>query len=144
MGVVGQDLDHVALAEALLQLAPPVGLEDLAEGGEALRSWIDAMPNEQFQSLFGLSGAELRERFLDGAPEEVVAWSMGVPDGELGPLVTDLGGHDLSDVLEEWPAADPGLLAGGPDALRRIAIDHAVVPVAYRGSTSRQPADHLE
>jgi pyruvate dehydrogenase E1 component len=64
------------------------------------------MPNEQFQSLFGLSGAELRERFLDGAPEEVVAWSMGVPDGELGPLVTDLGGHDLAALLDAFAECD--------------------------------------
>ncbi len=40
-------------------------------GGDALRRWIDAMPNEQYQSLFGLTGPALRERFLDGAPDDV-------------------------------------------------------------------------
>ena len=39
--------------------------------GEALRAWIDDMPNEHYQSLFGLSGGQLRERFLDGAPPGV-------------------------------------------------------------------------
>ena len=36
-------------------------------GGAALGSWIDAMPNEHYQSLFGLAGDELRKQFLDGA-----------------------------------------------------------------------------
>ena len=76
------------------------------EGGEALRAWIDAMPNEQYQSLFGLEGPTLRERFLDGAPAEVVEWSEGIPDGELGPLVKDLGGHDLDALLEAFAECD--------------------------------------
>ncbi len=37
-------------------------------GGEAIRTWIDAMPNEQYQSMFALAGDELRKQFLDGAP----------------------------------------------------------------------------
>ena len=41
--------------------------------GEALRAWITTMPNEHYQSLFGLSGGQLRERFLDGAPPGVDA-----------------------------------------------------------------------
>ena len=40
-------------------------------GGDALRDWIDAMPNEQYQSLFGLAGDALRKQFLDGAPDGV-------------------------------------------------------------------------
>ncbi len=40
-------------------------------GGAALRDWIDAMHNEHYQSLFALSGNELRLRFLDGAPAEI-------------------------------------------------------------------------
>ncbi|WP_207933572.1 1-deoxy-D-xylulose-5-phosphate synthase N-terminal domain-containing protein [Actinomadura sp. GC306] len=75
-------------------------------GGEHLRSWIDAMPNEQYQSLFGLEGAELRERFLDGAPAEVGEFVADVPDAELGPLVTDLGGHDVEAVLEALAECD--------------------------------------
>ena len=76
------------------------------EGGESLRAWIDAMPNEQYQSLFGLSGEAMRERFLDGAPPEVVQWSQGIPDAELGPLVTDLGGHDLEALLDAFAECD--------------------------------------
>ena len=44
-------------------------------GGAALEAWIDAMPNERYQSLFGLDLAGVRERFLDGAPAEVVGFS---------------------------------------------------------------------
>jgi pyruvate dehydrogenase E1 component len=75
-------------------------------GGEALREWIDAMPNEQYQSLFGLAGAELRRRFLDGAPAAVAELVADVPDADLAALVTDLGGHDLGAVLEGLAACD--------------------------------------
>ncbi|GAB2690016.1 transketolase-like TK C-terminal-containing protein [Thalassiella azotivora] len=75
-------------------------------GGEGLRRWIDAMPNEQYQSLFGLAGAQLRERFLDGAPDDVAPLVADVPDDELPALVTDLGGHDLGAMLEAYAACD--------------------------------------
>ncbi|SIR09850.1 transketolase-like TK C-terminal-containing protein [Micromonospora avicenniae] len=75
-------------------------------GGEVLRTWIDAMPNEQYQSLFGLAGPELRKRFLDGAPEAVATFIADVPDDELGPLVTDLGGHDLAALLDAYAQCD--------------------------------------
>ncbi|TDC27534.1 pyruvate dehydrogenase [Micromonospora sp. 15K316] len=75
-------------------------------GGEALRDWIDAMPNEQYQSLFGLAGPELRMQFLDGAPEAVATFIADVPDDELGPLVTDLGGHDLAALLDAYAQCD--------------------------------------
>ena len=75
-------------------------------GGSALRDWIDAMPNEQYQSLFGLSGQTRRERFLDGAPEEVHAVVAAFTDDELGPLVTDLGGHDLGALVGAFAECD--------------------------------------
>ena len=75
-------------------------------GGEALRAWITTMPNEHYQSLFGLSGGQLRERFLDGAPPGVERVLGGVPDTELASLVTDLGGHDLASMLAAYAACD--------------------------------------
>jgi pyruvate dehydrogenase E1 component len=75
-------------------------------GGHALRSWIDAMPNEQYQSLFALDGPELRERFLDGAPAATADAVADVADAELKPLVTDLGGHDLQALLDAFAEAD--------------------------------------
>jgi pyruvate dehydrogenase E1 component len=75
-------------------------------GGEHLRSWIDAMPNEQYQSLFGLAGDAVRKQFLDGAPAEVSAIVRGISDDELVPLVTDLGGHDLDAMLDAYRQCD--------------------------------------
>ncbi len=74
--------------------------------GDDLRAWIDAMPNEQYQSLFALRGEDLRTRFLDGAPEGAVKAVEGVSDDELAPLVQDLGGHDLASMLEAYRQAD--------------------------------------
>lgn len=75
-------------------------------GGQHLRDWIDAMPNEQYQSLFALSGDALRNRFLDGAPAAVHDVVAAVDDRDLGPLVTDLGGHDIASLLEAYALAD--------------------------------------
>lgn len=75
-------------------------------GGEDLRAWIDAMPNEQYQSLFGMSGPDLRARFLEGAPQAVGRFIAGISDAELGPLVTDLGGHDLESMLAAFEECD--------------------------------------
>lgn len=75
-------------------------------GGAALRDWIDRMPNEQYQSLFGLAGPLLRKQFLDGAPAGVAEFIADIPDDELGPLVTDLGGHDLAAMLDAYAQCD--------------------------------------
>ena len=75
-------------------------------GGEHLRAWIDAMPNEQYQSLFGLAGDAVRKQFLDGAPDEVASIVRGISDDELVPLVTDLGGHDLDAMLDAYRQCD--------------------------------------
>jgi pyruvate dehydrogenase E1 component len=75
-------------------------------GGDLLRAYIDDMPNERYQSMFGLTGAELRERFSDGAPAEVRELLAQVPDDEVAPLVQDLGGHDLGSMLEAYAECD--------------------------------------
>ena len=75
-------------------------------GGGQLRDWIDAMPNEHYQSLFGLAPAELRARFLDGAPAEVSQFCADIPDQELATLVTDLAGHDLGSLLDSFAQCD--------------------------------------
>jgi pyruvate dehydrogenase E1 component len=75
-------------------------------GGDVLRAWIDAMPNEQYQSLFGLPPAAVRDRFLDGAPPEVARFCADLADEDLAPLVTDLAGHDLGSLLDAFAACD--------------------------------------
>jgi len=96
-------------------------------GGEYLRAWIDAMPNEQYQSLFALSGEHLREAFLDGAPEAVAHLTATLPPDELKALVTDLGGHDLSTVLAGLQECDT---AGRPSVLFAYTIKGWGLPLA--------------
>lgn len=75
-------------------------------GGEVLRGWIDAMPNEQYQSLFGLADAAVRAAFLDGAPDGVAEFVADLPDAELSSLVQDLGGHDIAALLDAYRQCD--------------------------------------
>lgn len=71
-------------------------------GGECLRSWIDEMSNEQYQSLFGLPIPEVRARFLEGASPDVEVFTRDLGDAELAELVKDLGGHDLQSLVQSY------------------------------------------
>ncbi len=71
-----------------------------------LETWIDAMPNERYQSLFGLSAQALRDRFLEDAPEAVRAYTSSMSDEALATLATDLGGHDISSLLAAYAECD--------------------------------------
>ncbi len=71
-----------------------------------LETWIDDMPNERYQSLFGLGPAELRERFLDGAPSAVTSYASSMSDASLTALATDLGGHDIEALLAAYAECD--------------------------------------
>jgi pyruvate dehydrogenase E1 component len=78
------------------------------EGGELLRRRIDEMPNQQYQGLFGASEDVLRSSLLSGLPahdRRRLARLLDEHEGELAPLVQDLGGHDLGDVLDALAAA---------------------------------------
>ncbi|WP_434582202.1 transketolase-like TK C-terminal-containing protein [Carbonactinospora thermoautotrophica] len=74
--------------------------------GDALRRWIDDMPNERYQSLFGYQGPELRNRFLEEAPREVAKALENVRASDLAPLIQDLGGHDLASMIEAYRECD--------------------------------------
>ena len=76
------------------------------EGGQELEAWIDAMPNERYQSLFAMSGEQVRERFLDGAPHAVQDFCTPLSDQDLKELVTDLGGHDIGSLLSALRECD--------------------------------------
>ncbi|MGO8886322.1 MAG: transketolase-like TK C-terminal-containing protein [Streptosporangiaceae bacterium] len=93
---------HVVEAKYGLRLKAAYG----RPGGHALRDWIDAMPNEHYQSLFGLSPADVRSRFLDGGPAEVVQFCRDIRDDELAGLVTDLAGHDMGALLQAFAECD--------------------------------------
>lgn len=75
-------------------------------GGPALRTLLDEMSNEQYQSLFSLRGTELRKA-LSGA-DHVGASELleTVPDAELALLVQNLGGHDHEVLREAYRACD--------------------------------------
>ncbi len=74
--------------------------------GHRLEEWIDEMPNERYQSLFGMEPAALRERFLDGASSVVREFCDAYDDEELAALVTDLGGHDFGALLDAFRQCD--------------------------------------
>ena len=96
--------------------------------GDALRAWIDAMPNEQYQSLFALTGPLLRERFLDGAPLDAARAVVDLSDDELAPLVQDLGGHDLAAVLEAFAECDK--VTDRPSVLFAYTVKGWGLPIA--------------
>ena len=73
-----------------------------APGGDALRRHIDAMANEDYQALFGAPAGQLRDRFLVGAEPAVARAIGGVADDELRAVLTDLGGHDMRELLRAF------------------------------------------
>jgi len=75
-------------------------------GGVELEKWIDDMPNERYQSLFAMSGEQVRERFTEGAPSAVVSFCEKLNDEDLKVLVTDLGGHNIESLLEAFAQCD--------------------------------------
>ena len=76
------------------------------DGGHVLREFVDGMENERYQSLFAVHGPELRVRFLDQAPADLVEFVSVYDDEELERIVTNLGGHDLDVMLESYRACD--------------------------------------
>ena len=82
-------------------------MNDLPEAdGVLLRTLIDEMPNEHYQSLFALRGPELRERFLEEASPLLRDRIADLNDDYLHLLLTDLGGHDISALLEAFEECD--------------------------------------
>ena len=82
-------------------------------GGEALRRRIDEMSNEEYQALIRMPGPALRERLLatnKQAASHIQAVLADVPDAELAELISNLGGHDIVEmlsVLRQTEAGEP-------------------------------------
>ncbi|HEX2529731.1 MAG TPA: transketolase [Geminicoccus sp.] len=87
-------------------------------GGDRLRDWIDACPNQLYSALTFSGGAAWRRRLMDDLGDQgpVAALLERRSDEELARLMTNLGGHDL-----------PGLL----DVFERIDHDRPTVFIAY-------------
>ena len=75
-------------------------------GSESFKKWFDDIPNEQYQSLFGLTPAEARVRFLEGAPIDAANFLLQFNDDELFEIVTDLGGHNLTSLVKAFEDCD--------------------------------------
>ncbi|WP_173931652.1 transketolase [Chelativorans sp. Marseille-P2723] len=76
-------------------------------GGEALREWIDACPNQLYSALTFQGGAAWRERLMNeiGDQGDVTRLLESRSDEELAALMGNLGGHDLPSLLEAFEAA---------------------------------------
>ena len=103
-------------------------------GGAALRQWIDDMPNEQYQALFGLAGADVRAMFLDGAPQDVHEFCRGWDDETLAATVVDLGGHDIASLLEVFRECD--------DVKDRPSVVFAYTVKGWGLPTAGNPRNH--
>ena len=107
------------------------------DGGDLLRRRIDEMPNEQYQSLFGASEEVVRTTILDGLAGKELAGLRTLLDtypGEVAPLVRDLGGHDLADVL--------GALRRARETAERPTVIFAYTIKGYGLEMAGRPQNH--
>ena len=76
-------------------------------GGEALRDWIDACPNQLYSALTYQGGAAWRQRLTDesGAGSELSALVGRRSDSELAALMENLGGHCIETLCKGFDAA---------------------------------------
>ncbi len=94
--------DVVVLRHGVLQRAA------FAEpGGEKLRAWIEACPNQLYSALTFAGGAAWRRRLAEelGDQGDVSALIERRSDAELAALMGNLGGHDLPTLVEAFEAA---------------------------------------
>ena len=75
-------------------------------GGERLRQWIDACPNDLYSALMFRGGAAWRERLNDeiGDQGPVTALLERRTDAVLADLMANLGGHCVESLLEQFEA----------------------------------------
>ncbi len=76
-------------------------------GGERLRDWIEACPNQLYSALTFQGGAAWRKRLLDDLGDQgaVSALIERRSDAELAALMENLGGHDLPSLVEAFEKA---------------------------------------
>src|ERR1039457_2429717 len=77
-------------------------------GGEALKRWIDACPNQMYAALCFQGGAAFRKHLRDeigdqGAVSQLIDRRS---DDELLDLMSNLGGHDMASMIEAFEAID--------------------------------------
>src|SRR6478609_5311201 len=77
-------------------------------GGERLRDWIDACPNQLYSALTFQGGGAWRKRLLDDLGDQgpVTRLIEKRSDEELARLMSNLGGHDLPSLLDAFESID--------------------------------------
>jgi pyruvate dehydrogenase E1 component len=113
-------------------------LKELFErrGGGSLRRRIDEMGNEEYQRLLRSSAEETRER-LPGSGRgrrDVEKLIADLDDAEVIAAVRDLGGHDLSLLLDAYAEADA--VTDRPSVIFAYTIKAWMLP------TAGHPANH--
>ncbi|UGS37339.1 transketolase-like TK C-terminal-containing protein [Capillimicrobium parvum] len=105
-------------------------------GGEALRTRIDEMTNEEYQRLLRATDEDLRER-LPGegrGRKDVGRVIADLDDAHLRAAVRDLAGHDLADLLDAFRSAD--------EVTDRPSVIFAYTIKAWSLPTEGHPANH--
>jgi pyruvate dehydrogenase E1 component len=106
--------------------------------GERLRERIDLMSNDEYQSLLRTSSPELLLSQLcrsGGKPDaELTGLLAGEDPAEIGSLIADLGGHDLSKLLDAFREADG--ITDRPVAIVAYTVKGWGLPIAG------DPANH--
>ncbi|WP_349039358.1 transketolase [Pseudotabrizicola sp. 4114] len=77
-------------------------------GGDKLRQWIDACPNQLYSALTFMGGAVWRQRLMDalGDQGDVTALISRRNDAELAALMENLGGNCVHTMAETFAAID--------------------------------------
>ncbi|SFM25238.1 1-deoxy-D-xylulose-5-phosphate synthase N-terminal domain-containing protein [Shimia aestuarii] len=77
-------------------------------GGDRLRDWIDACPNQEYSALTFMGGAVWRKRLMDdlGDQGDVSALLERRSDDELAALMENLGGNCVETMAETFDAID--------------------------------------
>ncbi len=76
-------------------------------GGEHLKAWIDACPNQLYSALTFQGGAAWRSRLMDEIGDQGPVSSLidRRTDDELSRLMGNLGGHDIDALLKNFSRA---------------------------------------
>ncbi len=76
-------------------------------GGDKLKHWIDACPNDLYSALTYEGGAAWRQRLTSDLKRSKAAQNLiaSYSDADLAALMTDLGGHCLETLLDAFETA---------------------------------------